>query len=268
MSNLLSAEWYKLKKDLNFRLMAALTVFAVIFQYSANTIIDAVLRRDGAVGEQAELMEQLTDIRILDMIHNLFGNTNAIIFVTIFVCCFVLNDYSSGMVTNFVGKGYRRSSVFFAKFLVIQYGAVMLYLLTALVTLLAGIIVYGTEEVNAAFFHDFGTYLFLHLLFLTAYNAVIVLVCTLTRALAAGILSSILGVMLLSNIIMQGIDFLLLYLGMEDGVSQYWIVTIIAGCPVSDIPAHFLMVSVIAAVFWLAVSTGAGMLLFAKRDVR
>lgn len=268
MSNLLSAEWYKLKKDLNFRLMAALTVFFVIFQYGANTIIEAVLRRDGAVGEQAERMEQLANIEILDMMHSMFGNTNAIIFVTIFACCFVLNDYNSGMISNFVGKGYRRSSVFFAKFLVIQCGAVMLYLLTALVTLLAGIIVYGTEEINAAFFHDFGTYLFLHLLFLTAYNAVIVLACTLIRTMAAGILGSILGVMLFSNLIMQGIDLLLSYLGIEDGVSQYWIVTIIARCPVRDIPAHDLTVSVIAAVFWLAVSAGAGLLLFEKRDVR
>lgn len=51
MSNLLSAELYKMKKDLNFRLMAALTVIFTLIQYGVNAITEVVLRRGGTVGE-------------------------------------------------------------------------------------------------------------------------------------------------------------------------------------------------------------------------
>lgn len=268
MSNLLSAELYKMKKDLNFRLMAALTVIFTLIQYGVNAITEVVLRRGGTVGEQADLLERLEDISILDMLHGMFANTNAIIFVTIFVCCFVINDYSSGMVTNFVGKGYKRMEVFLAKFFVVQFGAVLLYLLVAMETLVIGIIFHGTAELGSAFFHDFVSYLALHILYLTAYTAVIILVCTIARNMAVGILISILGIMLFSNFIPQGIELILSYFGVEAGVSQYWIVTIIASCPVRDIPSKFLMSSGIATVFWLMVSMAAGLFWFEKRDIR
>lgn len=265
MSNLLSAELYKLRKDLNFRIMAALAVILTVAQYGINAILENTLR---ASGEQADRMEALARIGILDMLHNMFSNTNAIIFVTIFVCCFVLNEYSSGMTANFVGKGYKRAKVFFAKFLVAELGAVLLYLLTALTTFFAGIFFRGTGEINVAFFYDFGVFFTLHILYLTAYNAVIILICTLTGNMAAGILVSVLGIMLLSNVMAQGIDFALSYMGIQTGVSQYWIGAIIASCPVRDIPSRFIMVSGIATVFWLAASLAAGMVWFEKRDIR
>lgn len=265
MMNLLYSEFYKLKKDLSFRIMAALTVLMTFLQFALNDLMENTLRTKGG---QEEMVEALAQLGILDILHGMFANTNAIIFVTVFLCCFVINDYSSGMVANFVGKGYRRAEVFLAKFFAAEFGAVLLYLLTALATLLFGILFRGTEEINAVFFHDFGNYLALHILYLTAYSAVIILVCTLTRSMAAGILISVLGVMVFSRVMGQGIDLLLSFAGMEAQVSQYWIVSIIAECPVRDIPSRFVTVSGMATAFWLAASMAAGLLWFEKRDVR
>ena len=268
MSNLLSSELYKLKKSLNFRIMAVLTVIMVFVQYGANAILETVLRRGGAAGEQAERLELLESLGILEMLRSMFGNTNAIIFVTIFICCFVINDYSSGMMANFVGKGYKRAEVFLAKFFAAEFGVVLLYLLTAIATLLIGIIFRGTEELGIVFFRDFGNYLALNILYLTAYTAVIILVCTLTRNMAAGILICVLGIMIFSIFIVQGIDLILSFLSIKAEISQYWIVTIIASCPAREIPLSFIVNSGIATAFWLAVSMAAGMLWFEKRDVR
>lgn len=265
MINLLYSEFYKLKKDLSFRIMAALTVLTAFMQFALNDLMENDLRTKGG---QEEMVEALAQLGILDILHGMFADTNAIIFVTIFLCCFVINDYSSGMVANFVGKGYKRAEVFLAKFFAAEFGAVVLYLLTALAVLLFGSLFRGTEEINAAFFHDFSNFLALHILYLTAYSAVIILVCTLTRSMAAGILISILGVMVFSFFVGQEIDLLLSSLGIEAVVSQYWIVTIMSNCPVRDIPSRFVMVSGMATAFWLAASMAAGLLWFEKRDVR
>lgn len=265
MMNLLCSEFYKLKKDLSLRIMAGLLVLMTFVQFGLNDLMENVLRTEGG---QEEMMETLAQIGILEIFHGMFANTNAIIFATVFLCCFVINDYGSGMIANFVGKGYKRAEVFLAKFFAAEFGAVLLYLLTALSTLLFGILFRGTEEINAAFYHNFGDFLALHILYLTAYSAVIILVCTMTRSMAAGILISVLGIMLFSNFMGQGIDLLLSSAGIKAGVSQYWIVTIIASCPVRDIPSRFVTVSGMAAAFWLMASMAAGMLWFEKKDVR
>ncbi len=165
MMNFQYSEFYKLKKDLSFRIMAALTVLMTFIQFASNDLMENTLR---AEGRQEEIVEALAQLGILDILHGQFANTNAIIFVTIFLCCFVINDYSSGMVANFVGKGYRRAEVFLAKFFTAEFGAVLLYLLTALSTLLIGVFFRGTGEINAVFFRDFGNFLALHILYLTA----------------------------------------------------------------------------------------------------
>lgn len=265
MMNLLYSEFYKLKKDLSLRITAALTVLMTFVQFGSNKLMENVLRAEGG---QEEMVERLAQLGILDILHGMFANTNAIIFVTIFLCCFVINDYSSGMVANFVGKGYKRAEVFLAKFFAAEFGAALLYLLTALSTLLIGILFRGTGEINAVFFHDFGNFLALNILYLTAYSAVIILVCTLTRSMAAGILISVLGVMLFSIFLGQGIDLVLSFAGIEVQLSQYWIVTIMSNCPVRDIPSQFVRISGMATAFWLAASMTAGLLWFEKRDVR
>lgn len=224
--------------------------------------------QSGSAGEQSAMMDGIGNMDILEVLHSMFGSSNAIIFATIFACCFVINDYSSGMVVNYVGKGYRREEVFFAKFFVTQLGVVMLYLLTALAVLAGGIVFMGTDGLNADFFNDFGNYLAMHILYLTGYTAVIILVCTIARNMAAGILISILGIMLFSNFIVQGIDLVLNSLKVEIGLSQYWIVTVIGSCPVRDIPSGFITTSGIVAGTWLVVSMIGAMLWFEKRDVR
>lgn len=246
MRNLLNAEWYKLRKNLCFKLMAALSVLMTFAQFGLNALME----------------DALGQISILDTLHSMFANTNAIIFVTVFVSFFVLNDYSSGMVTNFVGKGYQRKEVFLAKFFLAEFGAVLLYLLTALAILLFGILFKGTGEIDAGFFRDFGDYLALQLLYLTAYTAVIVFACTLARNMAAGILISVLGIMLFASVIMQGLELICA------GVSRYWIGTIIARCPVRDIPRRIVTESGIVTAFWLVAAMVAGMIWFEKRDVR
>ena len=262
MINLLSAEIYKLRKSRSFKVSAGL---AVLFTAASYLLQELFL--NGMAGNVNEVMIENANTSILDMSHQMFGQFNTIIFVTIFVCLFAMGDYSSGAVKNIVGKGLRREEIYLARFLVTEFGAVMIYLLTALTVLIGGIIFLGTEQINGAVLYDFISYLSLQILYLTAYTAIIILVCEITRN-TAGIFISILGIMLFSNMVFEGIDIVIKAAGAPFSLAKYWITTVIASCPAADIPAWFVTSSGIASGVWLIVSLTAGMLCFSWKDVK
>lgn len=265
MINLLNAELYKLRKSRSFWvsgiLMALFTVSIYVFY---------VLLRDGMISgmeaEGAVARGELPTLGILDMLRQLFANRNAVIFVTVFVSLFVLGDYSSGAVKNFEGKGLRREEIYLAKFLAAEFGAVLLYVMAALVVLLGGMVFFGTGQINGMFFHSFLSYLFLQLLYLTGYTAVIVLVCEMTRN-TAGVLISLLGVMTFSGIVLQGADMVLHALGASFSISKYWVMTAMDSCPVTNIPPQFVTESGLVAAGWLLAAFAAGMFYHMRKDI-
>ena len=261
MINLLSAEIYKLRKSMSFKVSAGLAVLFTVAIY----LLQELLLSGLAGNVDKAMIEEMSNIP--HMLKQMFGQCNTIIFVTIFVCLFAMGDYSSGSVKNIVGKGLRREEIYLARFLVTEVGAVLIYLLTALTVLVGGIIFLGTEQVNGTVLYDFISYLSLQILYLTAYTAIIIMVCEITRN-TAGILISLLGVMLLSNIIFEGIDIVIKAVGIPFTVGKYWIMTVIGSCPEADIPAWFVTSSGIAAGVWLIVSLTAGILCFSWKDVK
>lgn len=263
MINLLSAEIYKLKKSRSLKVSAGLSVLFTAVIY----IIQELLLNGMAGNVNEAIKEGIANTGILDILKQMFGQCNSIIFVTIFVCLFAMGDYSSGAVKNIVGKGLRREEIYLARFLVTEVGAVFIYLLTALAVFIGGIIFLGTEQINGTVLYDFISYLSLQILYLTAYTAIIIFVCEITRN-TAGIIISILGVMLFSNMIFEGIDIVIKAAGSPFTFSKYWIMTVIASCPTADIPSWFVTSSGIATGVWLIVSLTAGILCFSWKDVK
>lgn len=267
MINLLNSELYKLRKSKSYKVAAALSVIFVIFTYALFGVMQEIDTAGSADPVVADMAQTLSEVSLMDMMRQMFANCNAIIFVTIFICIFVLNDYSSGAIKNFAGKGYRRGEVYLAKFIVTELGAVLLYLLVALSVLSVGIVFFETEQLTAAFWTDFFSYLALHILYLTAYTAINVFVCAMARNMAVGILISVLGIMMFSAPILSGIDYFLNFIGGNFMISQYWIVNVISACPMTDIPSRFAVQSCIVAGAWLAAALTGGMILFSRRDI-
>lgn len=266
MINLLRSELYKLGKSKSYKVAAVLSVLFVLICYRLISIMQTD-EAGSAVPATAEAVRNMLESTIMYNIQNMFANTNAIIFATIFICIFVLNDYSSGAIKNLVGKGYRREKVYLAKFLVTGLGAVVLYLIVAVSVLITGIICYRPEQLTGAFWADFGSYFALHILYLTGYTAIIVFVCAMARSMAVGVLVSILGIMIFSDPLLSAIDYFLHTWGADFGISQYWIMTVMSNCPATDIPSKFAVQSIIIAGAWLAAAMTGGMVFFARRDI-
>ena len=263
MINLLSAELYKLRKSASFKVACGLAVLFTLIVY----LLYALFQNNMIEGATDAMTEAASRAGILQILQEMFANTNTIIFVTIFVSLFVLVDYNSGAIKNLVGKGFWREEIYLAKFLVTEFGAVMIYLITALAVLIEGIAFWGTEQINGTMLYDFVSYLSMHILYLTGYTAIIIMVCEIARN-TTGLLISILGVMFLSSVLFEGIDLVLHALGISAAISKYWILTVIRSCPITEIPARFVTTSGLIVGGWLILSLAAGTLYFMRKDVK
>ncbi len=265
MINLIHAELYKLKKSTSYKVALLLAALFSMITYFVYAVFQSGWI-DTSSGLNAAMLKSITDSSILDTLRQMFANTNTLIFVTIFLCLFAISDYRSGAVKNFVGKGIRREKLYLARFLITELGAVSIYLLTAFLVFVGGMFCYGSDSVNGTFFHDFFVFLTLHLIYLTCYTAIILLVCEITRNVA-GILISIFGVLMLSSPILSVIDLLMNAAGVRFEISDYWIMSLIANCPINDIPTAFIVRSGIVAGVWLIGSLAGGMLYHSWRDI-
>lgn len=273
MMNLLRAEVYKLRKSKCFFIMCALSIALMLL----NFVTVYIFRTNGAemlkeAGEQAETMratmEVLSNMGTLDVMQKTFGQSNSLMCAVIFICVFALSEYSHGAMKNIVGKGYRKEQIYLSKFVGTEVGALLIYLVTVLACLLAGIGFEGYETLDAAFFENFAKYTMLNLLFLTSVTAIVLFVSEAVRNMAAGITISLLGIVFGSSLLVQGIDAVIRLLHSDVSVADYWIVSIINQCPTTDFPTKFVTTSAIAAVVWLVLALAGGMCMFGKRDVK
>ena len=275
MINLLSSELYRMRKSVCFWGVCIFNMVFALLTYVTLDRIKNIIQNESPIvpagvdaNTMSELSANLSEMGILDVLRNMYANTNAAIFVSVFICVFVLGVYSCGAMKNLAGKGYRREEIFLAKFLVTEFGAVVNYLLTALATLLGGIVYMGIDELNSAFFYDFFSYVSMNFLYLTSLTAIIIFLCELVEKIAAGIVISIVGILLGSYTLMQGLDLLCMSFHIQFQPSKYWIITIIQQCPCRNIPAEFITSSGLIAGFWLLVSLIGGMLYFMKKDIK
>lgn len=251
-------------------------IFNMIFALLTYVVLDGTIKMaqnmvqagENTANNVNEMEQRLSEMDILDVLQNMYGNTNAAISVLIFICVFVLGVYSCGAMNNLAGKGYRRGEIFLARFLVTEFGATVNYLFTALATLLGGIVYMGIDGLNSAFFYDFFLYTVINLLYLTSLTAIIIFLCELVEKMAAGIVISIVGILLGSYALMQGLDLLCILFNIQFQPSKYWIITIIQQCPCRDIPTEFVTSSGLIAGFWLIVSLVGGMFYFMNKDIK
>lgn len=263
MMNLLNAELYKLRKSKSFKVASGLAVLFTLITYLLYTLF----RNNMIESVDAAMLDTISQAGILQILKEMFANTNTIMFVTVFVNFFVLGEYNSGAVKNYVGKGFRREEIYLAKFLVTEFGAALIYLMTALAVLVEGIVFWGADQISGSMLYDFVSYLSMHILYLTGYTAIIITICEITRN-TAGILISVLGVMLLSGVLLEGVDIVIHALGMSLVLSKYWILTVIRSCPVTDIPAEFVTRSGVITGVWLIAALTVGMMYFSQKDVK
>ena len=279
MWNLLSGEFYKLRKSKIFYVCMILMVVVVFWLYAMIMIAQKIERgeiENGQMGVVVSTEQQPTDgnsmpetesIGILDMYQQIAMNLTTMIAV-VFSSIFVIGEFGNGAVKNLVGKGKKRSSIFLSKYIAVEAVTILLSLIGAVTTLLAGCIFFGTEEINGAFLQDYAIYTFYQTVLLMALSGVVASASEMIRGMGAGVVTALCIAGGVAGLIFSGVDLVLELIHFPVNISDYWITNLMQACPMTGFDAAFVSRLVIGVVFWTVAAVGIGGVHFSKADIK
>lgn len=275
MFNLFSGEFYKWKKSKSFIICLLAAIGMILFIYLMLMLAAKIQNGEmengtGGVVVSESGMEADEDILaqsgVLGMVSEITGGGFEIIFIAVFICIWVVSEYTNGAIKNMVGKGYSRRKVFLSKYISTAVIVAVMNLILFLVMLLMGFAVLEVGTVSSGFFRDFFSYVGVQLLLSVAYSGIIVAVCEFTRNIAAGISISMF-LIIFSTLILDGVDLLLEVLHVNVKASTYWIMNVISDCPMGDIDMDFMGRAVSVALMWMVLSLLFGLIHFGQADI-
>ncbi len=275
MINLLRGEFYKLFRSKCLYICCVAVAVFVVMMYGMFCLTDAVQKgtmENGSFGvtvsydgseEAASIWD---DMGITTMGPFFFSSIGGII-VTIFAAVFVFGEYANGAIKNVVGKGYKRGTVFAAKYMVTAVGAVVIELVMMITFLLCEATILKADRLNAEVFAELCEYAGIQFILGAALSGIIVLLNQICRNLGGGIAIGV-GVIMFSNFITTGLNAVLAYFKINVNVSDYWVVDLISTSPASGMDSEMVIRVIASAIVWFVVALGAGIVHFGKVDVK
>lgn len=257
MRSILNGEWYKWKKNKAFWICLLSAVGMILLVYLTMTAAGQAMGAGGDV---------LQETGISGMAEQFAGGGLVTMFSAIFLCIWVISDYTHGAMKNVVGKGYSRVQVFLAKHLFGTLVTALMNLAIFLVILAIGLILIGTQHVNILFFQNLFIYFGLQLLFGVAVSSIVIAVCEWSRNMAAGI-GITMALIIFSPLVMQGLDLLLSAMDLKIAISGYWILNLMADCPTEAFTPEFLLHGIVISVIWTLLPIVLGVAHFRKADI-
>lgn len=279
MSNLLSAEFYKLRKGKAPFVGLLIVATLVVMLYVSLMMIDKINRGEVSNGtggvmvfqseetvqEMSETESMMQEVGIPGVLQQMFSGHFVGLILAVMVSIFVVREYGSGAIKNLVGKGYSRSTIFLSKLLSTTVLAAIFQVAAAIISILIGIPFLGKVGLSMTNWSDVAIYIGLQLLFGIAATGVFVLMGELTRNLAAAIAVSI-GILLFSTSLTALLDLLCHQIGFEP--TKYWFLDLMSSCPLTEFDAETLVRSVLVSVVWFAVAAVVGVIHFQRTDVK
>lgn len=277
MYNLLCAEFYKWKKSKAFYgcILTAVGIIIMIWLsfLLANGIETGQIENgtmgvtvSGELPDSGEQTSLFDEFGVMDMVQTIVGGGVSTLFMSVFICIWVIGEYTGGAIKNTIGKGYLRSSIFIAKYVSTLLAALVLNIVIILTTAVAGIAVMGTGRMEAHFWQNLLAYAGVELMLGAAFGGIIAAVSEYARTMAAGISISIF-LYCFSGLIANGFDLLFRVLDVDFRVSDYWITCVIESCPATTISMDFVGRAVYVTVLWSMVSLLAGVVHFHQSDI-
>lgn len=272
MLRLCSAEIYKLKKSKIFYICTAVTAGFVLLMYLMLSLASKIQSGDIENGTggvvvtgDASFSSVWEEIRIMDMLPQLFSGNLIVCMLAVFVSIFVIGEYSSGMIKNIVGKGCPRAAVYISKLLMSVLGSAAITLTGVIAMFFFSFLFIGKHAFEGAPWRDICLYTGQQLFMMTALSAIYVLIAEITRNYAAGISAGI-GICILPLLFVGGLD--ILFAGSGIVPSQLWIISRSIECPPAGPAASYLTQTAFVSVFWFAAAAALGLWHFYKTDIK
>ncbi len=277
MFNLFGAEFYKWRKSKSFYICLLSAVVCVVLIWLSFLLADKVESgqvENGTMGitvseetlEEGQNISFLDEVNMMQIVQTFVGGGFSTLFMAIFICIWVVGEYTNGAVKNVVGKGYSRNSIFLTKYFSAVLTSLALDIAIIIVAVLAGVAVMGTARIGDTFWQDCLAYVGVQLMLGVAYSGMIATISELTRSLAAGIS---IGIFLaaLSSTFASGLDLLFRTIHIDLKVSDYWITSVIENCPIEGINLDVVGGAIGVTAMWTVISLMIGIVHFHEADV-
>lgn len=277
MFNLFGAEFYKWRKSKSFYICLLSAVVCVVLIWLSFLLADKVESgqvENGTMGitvseetlEEGQNISFLDEVNMMQIVQTFVGGGFSTLFMAIFICIWVVGEYTNGAVKNVVGKGYSRNSIFLTKYFSAVLTSLALDIAIIIVAVLAGVAVMGTARIGDTFWQDCLAYVGVQLMLGVAYSGMIATISELTRSLAAGIS---IGIFLaaLSSTFANGLDLLFRTIHIDLKVSDYWITSVIENCPIEGINLDVVGGAIGVTAMWTVISLMIGIVHFHEADV-
>ncbi len=279
MFNLLSAEFYKLRKGKALFVGLLIVAVLVVMLYVSLMMIDKINSGEVSNGtggvivfENGETVagelgteSMMQKIGIDGVLQQIFSGHFVGLILAVIVSIFVVREFGTGAIKNLVGKGYSRSTIFLSKLLSTVVLSMVFQVAAAMISILIGIPFLGSEGLSIINWTDIAIYTGLQILFGITAAGIFVLMGELTRNLAAAIAVSI-GVLLFSTSATALLDLLCHQVGFEP--TKYWFLDLMSSCPLTEFDTEFLVRSVLVSIVWFVVAAVLGVLHFQRADVK
>lgn len=277
MFNLFGAEFYKWRKSKSFYICLLSAVVCVVLIWLSFLLADKVESgqvENGTMGitvseetlEEGQNISFLDEVNMMQIVQTFVGGGFSTLFMAIFICIWVVGEYTNGAVKNVVGKGYSRNSIFLTKYISAVLTSLALDIAIIIVAVLTGVAVMGTVRIGDTFWQDCLAYVGVQLMLGVAYSGMIATISELTRSLAAGIS---IGIFLaaLSSTFANGLDLLFRTIHIDLKVSDYWITSVIENCPIEGINLDVVGGAIGVTAMWTVISLMIGIVHFHEADV-
>lgn len=279
MFNLLSAEFYKLRKGKALFVGLLIVAALVVMLYVSLMMIDKinsgeisngtggviVFENGETVAGELGTESMMQKIGIDGVLQQIFSGHFVGLILAVIVSIFVVREFGTGAIKNLVGKGYSRSTIFLSKLLSTVVLSMVFQVAAAMISILIGIPFLGSEGLSIINWTDIAIYTGLQILFGITAAGIFVLMGELTRNLAAAIAVSI-GVLLFSTSATALLDLLCHQIGFEP--TKYWFLDLMSSCPLTEFDTEFLVRSVLVSIVWFVVAAVLGVLHFQRADVK
>ena len=240
MFNLLRADFYKLRKSkaFLFTAVACLGIGAIHM-----LIPDA----------PADLMGIDSGLGALEM---LATNFHAQIFVA-FVVVFITAEFHLGTIKNTISRGTGRMKLYLSKFIVTSVATLLLLFVYTLVHVVFGTMRWGFSPYEGIPVYQIVNLIGWHMLFVTAYTALFMLISIAFRNLAGAMVASYLYLITVA-----------LLLPADGALVRYELQWNVRNFGTLELAYENHWHGIVVALAWLVVSLALGVVIFRRQDIK
>ncbi|MBQ3513999.1 MAG: ABC transporter permease [Lachnospiraceae bacterium] len=280
MYHILKAEIGKLFRSRTFLICCIIAVFMSVIVLASYEMMSKVytpefieeLNQQAASGSGASVQvseeldlsffQNISGISMLEM--SFAGNviqTLLAVLVSIFVC----SEFSGGAIKNIATRGFSRTKIYTAKYVVCVIGGTILAIVTLLTLFLGGTLLWGLGETGGDFTSNLLTFLGIQFFLNAALTGFMVFISMVVRNIGGSIAINV-CVIMFASMIFKLVD--LLIDNEKIKVADYWIGNVIANIASLSIPSELLEKGLIVGIFTLVFTYVAGALQFKMADIK